>query len=133
MAMRPPMAGWIVFAAIVMLIVGAIDFFEGLTAVIRKQYYVLTPNQILVFDVHTWGWLTLIWGGVLFLAGLALWSGRSWARWFTIVAASINVVGQLGFLGSATYPLWSLASIALGIVVIYALTARWEGYPQTVS
>jgi hypothetical protein len=130
MAMKPPMAGWIVFAAIVMMIVGAIDFFEGLTAVIRKQYYVLTPNQILVFDVHTWGWLTLIWGVVLFLAGLALWSGAGWARWFTVVVASINVIGQLGFLGSSAYPLWSLASVALGIVVIYALTARWEGFSQ---
>jgi hypothetical protein len=133
MAVKPPMAGWIVFASIVMMIVGAIDFFEGLTAVIRKEYYVLTPERILVFDVTTWGWLTLIWGGVLVFAGLALWGGAGWARWFAIVAASINVVGQLGFLGSSGYPLWSLASITLGIVVIYALTARWEGYPQRAS
>jgi hypothetical protein len=131
MAVKPPMGGWIVFASIVMLIVGAIDFFEGLTAVIRKQYYVLTPNQIIVFDVTTWGWLMLIWGIVLFLAGLALWSGAGWARWFTVVVASINVLGQLGFLGSTAYPLWSLTSIALGIFVIFALTVRWEGYPQT--
>jgi hypothetical protein len=127
------MAGWIVFASFVMMIVGAIDFFEGLTAVIRKQYYVLTPNQIVVFNVQTWGWLMLIWGIVLFLAGLALWRGAGWARWFTVVAASVNVLGQLGFLGSTSYPLWSLTSIALGIVVIYALTARWEGYAQTAQ
>jgi hypothetical protein len=116
-----------------MLIVGAIDFFEGLTAVVRKQYYVLTPSQVIVFNTTTWGWLMLIWGIVLILAGLALWRGAGWARWFTVVVASINVLGQLGFLGSSAYPLWSLASIALGIVVIYALTARWEGYPQTVG
>jgi hypothetical protein len=133
MAMKPPMAGWIVFGSVVLMIVGAIDFFEGLTAVVRKQYYVLAPNQIIVFDVHTWGWLMLIWGVVLFLAGMALWSGASWARWFTVVVASINVLGQLGFLGSTAYPLWSLASIALGIVVIYALTARWEGYARTAQ
>jgi hypothetical protein len=130
--MKAPMAGWIVFAAIVMLIVGTIDFFEGLVAVIRKQYYVLTPNQIIVFDVKTWGWLTLLWGIVLLIAGLALWTGAGWARWFTIVVASINVVAQLGFLGSATYPLWALTGITLSIVVIYALCARWEGYPETV-
>jgi hypothetical protein len=40
-------------------------------------------------------------------------------------------LGQLGFLGSTAYPLWSLTSIALGIFVIFALTVRWEGYPQT--
>jgi hypothetical protein len=65
--------------------------------VIRKHYYVVTPNQIVVFNVTTWGWLTLIWGIVLVLAGLALWSGATWARWFSIVAVSINLLGQLGW------------------------------------
>ena len=108
-----PMAGWIVFAATMLLVIGSIDFFEGLIAVIRKQYYVLTPNQIVVFNMTTWGWLTLLWGIVLFLAGLALWSGAGWARWFTIVACSINVLGQLAWLGSTAYPLWTLLSIVL--------------------
>jgi hypothetical protein len=130
--MKAPMAGWIGFAAIVMLIVGAVDFFEGLVAIIRKQYYVLGAEQVIVFNVTTWGWLILIWGIVLFLAGLALWSGAGWARWFTVVVASINVLGQLGFLGSSAYPLWALVAIGLNIVVIYALTVRWEGYPETV-
>jgi hypothetical protein len=127
------MAGWIVFAAIVMLVVGSIDFFEGLIAVIRKQYYVLTPNQIIVFNVSTWGWLTLIWGVVLVLAGLALWSGAGWARWFAVAVASVNIIGQLAWLGSAAYPLWTLTAIALNVIVIYALTARWEGYSEVVA
>jgi hypothetical protein len=128
-----PMAGWIVFAATMLLVIGSIDFFEGLIAVIRKQYYVLTPNQIVVIDMTTWGCLTLIWRIVLFLARLALRSGPRWARWFTIVACSINVLGQLAWLGSTAYPLWTLLSIVLGIVVIYALTVRWSGYPDTVG
>jgi hypothetical protein len=130
MAARAPMAGWIAFAGILMLVVGSIDILEGLVAVIRKEYYVLTPEQIIVFNVTTWGWLTLIWGAVLVLAGLALAGGASWARWFTIVVAIINVLGQLAFLGSTAWPLWSLVGITLTIVVIYALTARWEGYPE---
>jgi hypothetical protein len=128
-----PMAGWIVFAATMMMVIGSIDFFEGLIAVIRKQYYVMTPSQVIVFNVTTWGWLTLLWGIVLFLTGLALWSGASWARWFTIVACTINVLGQLAWLGSSQYPLWTLTSIVLGIVVIYALTVRWTGYQDTVG
>src|SRR5215212_2894285 len=99
------MAGWIGFAGILMLVIGTIDFFEGLIAVIRKHYYVLTPNQIIVFDVKTWGWLMLLWGIILVVAGLALGGGMGWARWFTIVVACINVLGQLAFLGSNAYPL----------------------------
>jgi hypothetical protein len=127
------MTGWIVFAAVVMLVVGSIDFFEGLIAVIRKHYYVVTPDQIIVFNVTTWGWLTLIWGIVLVLAGLALWSGATWARWFSIVVVSVNLLGQLGWLGSTAYPLWTLTGIALSVIVIYALTARWEGYSEAVA
>jgi hypothetical protein len=126
-----PMAGWIVFAATMMMVIGSIDFFEGLIAVIRKQYYVLTPNQLVVFNMTTWGWLMMLWGIVLFLTGLALCA--SWARWFTVVVCTINVLGQLGWLGSSQYPLWTLTSVVLGIVVIYALTVRWTGYTDTVG
>lgn len=133
MATRAPMAGWIVFAAIILMIVGSIDFFEGLIGIIRKQYYVVSENHVIVFNTTTWGWLTLIWGIVLVLAGLALWSGASWARWLTVVVASINILAQLGWLGSSEWPLWTLVAIALNIMVIYALTARWQGYPETVG
>ena len=69
---------------------------------------------------------------MLILAGLALGSGAGWARWFTVVAASINVLAQLLWQGSTGWPLWTLAGISFSIIVIYALTARWEGYAQTV-
>jgi vacuolar-type H+-ATPase subunit I/STV1 len=129
-ATKAPMAGWIMFAAIAMLIVGFIDVFEGFIAAIRKEYYALTPQGIIIFDMSTWGWLTLIFGIVLILAGLALWSGASWARWFTIVVASLNVLGQLAFLGQSNSPIWTLTTITLNIIVIYALTVRWTGYPD---
>ena len=128
-----PMAGWISFAAIMMMIVGTLDFFEGLIAIVRGKYYVVSPNQIIVFNLSTWGWLTLIWGIVLVLAGGALWSGAGWARWLTVFLASVNILGQLSFLGSSTWPLWTLVIISLNVVVIYALTARWEGYADRVA
>ena len=118
-------AGWIGFAGLLMIVIGALDFFEGLIAVIRGQYYVLTSNQIVVFDTRTWGWLTLIWGIVLIFAGLGLLSRAGWARWFTIVVGSLNIIAQLGFVGSAQYPLWALTIVALSVVVIYALIVRW--------
>ena len=72
MARSSAWSGWIGFAGWLMLIVGGLDFFEGLIAVIRGQYFVLTANQIIVFDTTTWGWITLIWGIVLFIAGLGI-------------------------------------------------------------
>ena len=120
------MAGWIGFAGIVMLILGSIDFIEGLIALFNDKYYVVTSSGFLVFDLTTWGWVMLLWGILLFCAGLALLAAQEWARWFTIVVVSLNVLAQLGFLGNSQYPLWTLTAMALNIVVLYAVTARWS-------
>jgi hypothetical protein len=121
--------GWIGFAGWMMIIIAMLDFFEGLIAIIRSEYYVLTPNQIIVFDTTTWGWITLIWGIVVGFAGFGLLAGQSWARWFTIVVGSLNFIVQLGFVGSSRYPLWALTVLALTAIVLYALIVRWEDAP----
>jgi|SRR6266508_3351474 len=126
MARTSTWSGWIVFAGWLMLIVGMVTSFEGLIAIIRDKYYALTPNQIIIFDMTKWGWFALIWGIVLAGAGLALAAGKGWARWFTIVVASLTVLGQLGWLGSSQYPLWTLTTVGLTVVVLYALIVHWE-------
>jgi hypothetical protein len=118
-------SGWTGFAALLLVIVGAIDFFEGLIAAIRKQYYVLTPNQVIVFDVKTWGWITMILGIIIVLVGLSAASGAGWARWTGIVLLTINLFEQLGWLGSSAYPLWTLTVITIGFLALYGLTVRW--------
>jgi hypothetical protein len=126
MGTKSSMAGWIGFAGMLMLILGGIDVFQGLIALFEDEYYVVTGSGFLVVDLTAWGWIMVIWGVLLVLAGLALLAGRSWARWFTIVVVTLNVFAQLGFLGNSQYPLWALTALALNVVVLYALTARWR-------
>ncbi len=130
MARSNAWSGWIGFAGILMVVIGGLDFFEGLIAVIRGQYFVLTANQIVVFDMTTWGWIMMIWGVVVVLAGLGLLAGSGWSRWFTIIVAALNIFIQLGFVGSSQYPLWALTVLALNVVVFFALTARWDEAKQ---
>jgi hypothetical protein len=119
--------GWVGFAAIMLMIIGSITFFEGLVAIARDGYYAVSSNQVIVFNnLSTWGWIMLFWGILLFIAGLGLATKSAWARWFTIVLVSLNLLAQLGFLGNSQYPLWTLVVIGLEITVIYALTARWS-------
>ena len=120
------MAGWIGFAGILILIVGMLDFFQGLIALFKDNYYVVSASGFLVVDLTAWGWIMLIWGVLLVLAGMGLLGGQGWARWFTIVLVSLNFIAQLGFLGNSQYPLWSLTTLALSVIVLYALTARWS-------
>jgi hypothetical protein len=126
MTLRSAWTGWITFAGVLLIVVGFLDFIQGLIAVARDKYYALTPDQIIVFDVSTWGWITLIWGIIVVFAGFSLIWGRSWARWFTIVVGCLSFIVQLSFLGGSSAPLWSLTVLALTIVVLYALIVRWD-------
>ena len=128
MSARSAWTGWIAFAGVLMLVMGSLGVLEGLIAVVRDKYYALGPQQIIVFDVSTWGWITMIWGAVVAIAGLALLSGSSWARWFAIVVGCLNFVVQLGFVGSSQYPLWALTVLGLNVVVLYALIVRWGDF-----
>jgi hypothetical protein len=119
-------SGWIGFAGLLMLIIGSIDFFQGLIAVIRKSYYAFSGNGLIIFNVQTWGWLMMIGGVVLFLVGLGLVGGASWARWVAIVLIAASLLGELGFLGTSNATVWTLTVIALQIIVLYALTAKWS-------
>jgi hypothetical protein len=120
------MAGWIGFASMLLLLVGVIDFFQGLVAVLEDDYFVVTKAGFLAVDLTTWGWTMIIWGVLLAIAGLGLAAAQGWARWFAILAVSLNILGQLGFHGNSQYPLWALTVLTLSIFVLYALTVRWS-------
>jgi hypothetical protein len=120
------MTGWIGFAGILMVIIGMIDFFQGLIGLFRDDYYVVTSSGFLAVNLTTWSWTLIVWGVLLALAGLGLLGAQTWARWVTIVLVAANIFGQLGFLGNAQYPLWALTALTLNIIVLYALTARWD-------
>ena len=126
MASARAWSGWIGFAGLMMMILGAIDFFEGLIAVIRGEYYAFTSQGLIIFDTTTWGWLAMIMGVVLFLVGLGLTGGAGWARWVAIILLVVNLLANIGWVGSSQYPIWALTVVALEVIVLYALTARWS-------
>jgi hypothetical protein len=117
-------SGWILFAGIMMVLIGAFNVLQGLAAILSEDYYVVTADELLVFDFTAWGWITLIWGIVLGLAGGGLITGKEWARWTAVVVVGLNAVAQAAFL--AAFPLWSIIVIGLCVLVLFALAARWE-------
>ena len=125
--------GWVGFAALLALIIGMIDFVMGLVAIIRGEYYAIHGDQLIIFDTTTWGWITLLIGIAIVLVGLMLANGSSFARWLTIAIVSVNLLSNLGWLGNTAYPLWSLTLVALQIIVLFALTVRWNSAGSTAS
>jgi hypothetical protein len=114
--------GFILFAGIMMIMVGCFQFFEGLVAVANDTFYVATRNYIFQADATTWGWIHLILGLLVAFAGWALFSGRTWARVVGITLAVLSAIAN--FLFIPYYPFWSLLIITLDVFVIWALAAH---------
>jgi hypothetical protein len=127
--------GWIVFAGFVLIIVGGMDALQGLVGIVKDEYVVATPKGVAIVDVTTWGWATLIWGALLVVAGLGLLAGAGWARWLSIIGVAINAIGQMAFMANypQAYPLWNILIVALNILVLYALTAHWRGFKDSLA
>jgi hypothetical protein len=112
--------GGIVFAATVMILIGIFQAIAGLVAIIDDEFYVVAPNYTYDLDVTGWGWIHLILGIVVAIAGFALLAGRAWAGVVAIVLAVLSAVSNFFFI--PYYPFWSLLMIALAVFVIWAVT-----------
>lgn len=111
---------WVMFSAIVLFIAGVFAVIDGLVAVYKSTFF--TQNAVYVFsDLRTWGWIIFGLGVAGVLSGLAVLSGREWARWLGVTVAGLSAVGQLLF--AQAYPLWSLMIMAVDFLVIYGLVA----------
>ena len=135
MASQDAWSGWIFFAGLVIIIVGAMDVLQGFVAIIKDEYVVATTKGLAILDVTAWGWTSLLWGLLLVLAGAGLISGAGWARWLAIIGVGINAIQQVGFLANypQAYPLWNLMIVGLDVLVLYALTERWQVYRDSVT
>jgi hypothetical protein len=117
--------GWVVFAAVVAITMGAFEAIEGLVAIFKDQYYLVPSTGLVVsVDYTVWGWVHLVLGVVAIGAGLGLLQGRTWGRVVVILLAGLSALVNLGFLSA--YPIWSTIVIAMDIIVIFALTVHWK-------
>ena len=121
-AARP--SGWaiggVTFASTIMILVGIFQSFAGLAAIIDDQFYVITQNYAFDLDTTAWGWIHLLLGIVVALAGFALWNRKVWAATVAIFLAMLSAIANFFFI--PYYPFWSILMIALAIWVIWAIT-----------
>jgi hypothetical protein len=116
--------GWVFFGGMVMIMLGAFNIIEGLVALFNDQYYVATPQGLLVFDITAWGWIHLIIGIVAIAVGIGVFTGATWARICGVILCAINALVQLVFLSA--YPIWAVLVITLDILVIWALIVHGD-------
>lgn len=112
-------AGWAAFAGIMMIMIGGFDAIQGLAAVIKDNFYAVTRNYVFEFDVTTWGWIHLIAGVIVLVAGIGVFSGAVWARTVGVIVAFGSALTNFAWLPYS--PVWSIIVITLNVFAIYAL------------
>ena len=116
-------AGWVLFGAMMMILLGALHAIAGLVALFNTGYYVV-PSANLVVSVNytAWGWAHLILGVVALAAGFGLFTGQMWARVLGIGVAVISAIANFVFIPA--FPLWCMTMLVLDVLVIYAIAAH---------
>lgn len=108
-----------------MFVIGVLDVIQGLAAVMKDDVFLVTESGLLVTtNYNYWGAALIIWGGLMVIVALGLFSGNEAARWFAIGAVVVNMIGHFAWFPA--YPLWSLVVLGLLAAVLYALTAGWK-------
>lgn len=114
--------GWTVFAAVMMVMIGVFHAIAGLVAIFDDDFFTQVREYIFDFDADTWGWIHLILGILLVIAGAALFTGSVAARIVGVVLAALSMLAAFAWL--PYYPVWSIVIIAVAISVVWALTVH---------
>jgi hypothetical protein len=113
-------SGWVSFAGVMLMIVGFINVVGGIAAIDDSSFYV-GQTRLIFDDLNTWGWFLLATGTVQVLAAVGIWARSTFATVLGISFAATNATIQLLIISA--FPLWSLAIIAIDVLIIYGLLA----------
>ena len=113
-------AGYAAVAGVVLILIGFFQAVAGLVAIIDDEFYVVGQEYVFQFDVTTWGWIHLIIGIIVLLAGFGVFTGNVLARTVGVIVAGVSALVAFAWL--PWYPIWAVVIIALDVAVIWALT-----------
>jgi hypothetical protein len=121
--------GWILFAGLMVAMAGILNVIYGIAAVANSKFFV-GGAQYILSDLNTWGWVAIVLGALQLFAAYSVWRGGAFGRWFGIAVAGLSAIAAL--LSIPAYPFWSLAIVAIDVLVIYGL-AVYGGRPELTA
>ena len=118
------LSGFVVFAGAMLMVIGLVNVFQAFVAWFADDRLAAKPEHFVVVNTTAWGWALLISGLLLMAVGGGEQAATGWSRIAAIVVVCLHAVSQVASFGA--YPVWSLLMIALDVIVLWALTARWS-------
>ncbi|GAA1254811.1 hypothetical protein GCM10009609_17650 [Pseudonocardia aurantiaca] len=116
------------FAGVLMMVGGVWGVLAGLSAILHDEVYLSTPQYLYSFDLTSWGWVHLILGALVAVAGVGVLQGVTWARVVGVVVAALSMFANFAFI--PYFPIWSILLILVDAIVIWALIT-YQREPRT--
>lgn len=121
--------GWTIYAAVWMWILGFFHALAGFVGIVEDEILVATPEYLYQLDVTTWGWIHLILGIVVLLAGFSVFNGAVWARTVGVIIAFISTLVNFAWL--PYHPIWGVLMITANVFVMWALIVHGRDVTAT--
>jgi hypothetical protein len=107
------------FAGLAMALLGVLYIVAGTGALFQSTATVPGLVHVFSIDAVTWGWIHLVGGALVGLAGMAVITGTLWGRVIGIVLTAVAI--GMSFLSLSHHPSLSILGIMLGVGVVWAL------------
>ena len=121
---EPTVSGWavggITFAGTMLILIGMFQAIDGIAAIANDEFFLVGQNYTFDLDTSAWGWIHLLLGIGLMIAGWSIFAGKTWAAVVALTLAMLSAVANFFFI--PYYPFWAILIIALNCWVIWALT-----------
>ena len=130
---EPTVSGWavggITFAGTMLILIGMFQVIDGIAAIANDEFFLVGQNYTFNLDTSAWGWIHLLLGIGLIIAGWSIFAGRTWAAVVPLTLAMLSAVANFFFI--PYYPFWAILIIALNCWVIWWLTRPGVGRSGT--
>jgi hypothetical protein len=112
--------GWLAFAASLLVVAGIFKILDAIWA-FKYDGEISENLQTVLFDsdLAAWGWIWLLLGILLIVAGFAVVKGMEWARWFGVVVLAIVAITNYSWI--VFRPFWTLVMEGIYGAAIYGL------------
>ena len=110
-------------------IVGISNGIQGLGALFHKEYF--AESSMLYQNLQFWAWVWFIVGVLQIVAAYLLLDNARSGRTLGIVLAAGSAI--VAFISMGGYPQWSIAVLAMDLLIVFGLAAHPEAYGEGSS
>jgi len=113
-----PGKGWVLFAGVMIAVVGILNLLAGIAAIDGAQFYVHDVKFVFA-DLKTFGWFMTILGALQLVASFLIFRNSDLGRWAGILFAGLNMITLFFFLPA--YPFGSIMLFFVDVIVVWGL------------